>query len=69
MYYINNIHITQFEKWDNIKEYKQIKKNLKTKEDAIKLLHHIKMTTPVFGEWNIITDRKLPEQYLNYLKK
>jgi hypothetical protein len=67
MLYINNQHITKFEEWDNSKDYKQIKKNLKTKQDSFTLLNHIILTTPCFGEWNIIKDKKLPQTYLDYL--
>ena len=64
---INKIHITKFEEWDNSKNYKKIKKNLKTQEDSFTLLNHILLTTPCFGEWNIIKDNKLPQSYMDYL--
>ena len=67
MLYINKIHIINFEGWDTNKDYKQIKKNLKTKQDSFTLLNHIILTTPCFGEWNIIKDNKLPQSYLDYL--
>ena len=68
MLYINNIHITQFEKWDNTKDYEKIFTNLITPRDRFWLMKHIKMTTPVFGEWNIVLDNKLPEDYINFIK-
>ena len=55
----NELHITEFEKLDVNKEYDRMFCIMKSDFESCKTaISHIDMTTPVFGEWNIIKDRK-----------
>ena len=63
MLYINEngkeLHITDFEKMDNRKEYDRMFNIMRGGLDSCEtIIKHIDMTTPVFGEWNLIKDRK-----------
>jgi len=67
----NELHITEFEKLDVNKDYDRMFGIMKSDFDSCKTaISHIDMTTPVFGEWNIIKDRKDEFQRLgNYWKE
>lgn len=55
----DELHITEFEKLDVNKEYDRMFCIMKSDFESCKTaISHIDMTTPVFGEWNIIKDRK-----------
>ena len=54
----NELHITEFEKLDVNKEYDRMFNIMKGDfESCNTAVSHIEITTPVFGEWNIIKDR------------
>ena len=55
----NELLITECEKLDMNKEYNRMFGIMKSDFESCKTaISHIDMTTPVFGEWNIIKDRK-----------
>ena len=63
------MNFCKYERYDINKDYHNFITDLQTLkgEEVLDLLKHICMTTPVFGEWNIVKDRILPIDYFDWM--